>query len=98
MTTNMDGFIQAIIIIMCLLLVYYNIRVIGVSLFEKNIDTITDKKIADDEIKEFNKTVQTYFDEGKEKRKPDIYSTSCKYCGSRNIKDFTCNQCGAPVR
>jgi hypothetical protein len=26
-----------------------------------------------------------------------VHSTRCKYCGSRNISDCTCNQCGAPV-
>jgi hypothetical protein len=24
-------------------------------------------------------------------------SPRCEYCGSRNINDYICNQCGAPV-
>jgi DNA-directed RNA polymerase subunit RPC12/RpoP len=23
---------------------------------------------------------------------------NCEYCGSRNITDYTCNQCGAPIK
>lgn len=43
---------------------------------------------------------ETVREEGKTyiRRKSVTSFEYCRYCGSRNINDFTCNQCGAPVK
>lgn len=57
----------------------------------RNIKVLSSHKDSDYEIIEINGRIAV-------RRKSNYTPPRCEYCKSRNINEYSCNQCGAPIK